>query len=324
MPSPDAPGAARVSAVIPTYNRGPLIARAIDSVLAQSRPPDEIVVVDDGSVDDTAERIAPYLDRVRYVRQENAGSSAARNRGVEEAVHPWIAFLDSDDHWRPDHLRRMVNAIEATGGAARFYFGDTLGSGTEGGRSFWELAGLEIDGPYLLAPDASDWVMRSIQPTMLQSSVFRRSAYRAVGGLDPAIALRHDTLLFFRLGLGGPACAVAQAGAIMTDDDAPGARLSAALSDETPRYWEETVAIYGALVRDTPGLRPEHRRELGRRLAMAHLRLARFALARHSAREASAHGLHALRSGPGLVARRAGQRARRVLPLRSGGSRTPG
>ncbi len=314
-----------MSAVIPTYNRGPLIARAVESVLAQSHRPDEIIVVDDGSVDDTALRIAPYLDRVRYVRQDNAGSSAARNRGAQEASHPWIAFLDSDDHWRPDHLRRIVGAIEATGGAARFYFGDTLGSGTEGGRSFWDLAGLEIDGPYALTPDAGDWVMRSIQPTMLQSSVFRRGTYLAIGGLNPAIALRHDTLLFFQLGLGGPACAVAGAGAVMTDDDAPGARLSATLSDETPRYWEETVAIYGTLLHDTHALRPAHRRELRRRLAMGHLRLARFALGRRAVGEVAGHGARALLSSPRLVATRAAGAVSRAAPrLRGGSSRTPG
>ena len=246
MPTPRPSGEPLISAVIPTYNRGPLIARAIESVLEQTRPPDEIVVVDDGSADDTPQRVRPYLDRIRYVPQDNAGSSAARNRGVDEASHPWIAFLDSDDSWRPDHLRLMVDAIVATGGAARFYFGDTIGSGTEGGRSFWSLAGLAVAGPHQLAPDASDWVMRPIQPTMLQSSVFRRADYLAVGGLDPAIALRHDTLLFLQLGLGGSACAVAGAGAVMTDDDAPGARLSATHSDQTPRYWEETVAAVRA------------------------------------------------------------------------------
>ena len=125
-----------ITAVVPTYNRGPLIARALESILGQTRTPDEVVVVDDGSTDDTQERIQAYAGRVRYVRQPNAGGSAARNRGVEEATHPWVAFLDSDDHWRPEHIERMSDAIAATDGAAGFYFADTLGSSAEGaGRS---------------------------------------------------------------------------------------------------------------------------------------------------------------------------------------------
>ena len=67
-----------ITAVVPTYNRGPLIARALESILGQTLPPDEVVVVDDGSTDDTAERMRAYEDRVRYVRQPNAGGSAAR------------------------------------------------------------------------------------------------------------------------------------------------------------------------------------------------------------------------------------------------------
>jgi glycosyltransferase involved in cell wall biosynthesis len=317
LPKPDPRGTPRVSAVIPTYNRGPLIARAIESVLGQTRPPDEIVVVDDGSADDTAERVRPYLDRIRYVRQANAGSSAARNRGVHEASHPWIAFLDSDDHWRPDHLRLMVAAIAATGGAARFYFGDTIGSQTEGGQSFWSLAGLEISGPFELAADGSDWVMRSTQPTMLQASVFRRATYIAVGGLDPAIALRHDTLLFLQLGLGGAVCAVAGAGAVMTDDDAPGARLSATHSDETPRYWRETVTLYERVLRDSSGLRASHRRDLRRRLAMAHMRLARFALADRAPAHVAGHAGRAALYSPRIATRRA------ATAVRPRAARTP-
>lgn len=290
-------------------------------MLGQTRPPDEIVVVDDGSSDDTPERVVPYLDRIRYVRQENGGSSAARNTGVRKARHPWIAFLDSDDHWRPDHLRLMADAIRATDGRARFYFGDTLGSDTEGGRSFWSLAGLSVPPPHLLVDDASDWVMSPIQPTMLQSSVFRRADYVAVGGLDPGVALRHDTLLFFELGLGGAACAVVGAGAVMTDDDAPGARLSASLSHETPRYWEETVAVYGRVLGGVPGIAPEHRRELRRRLAVAHLRLGRYAAARRAPGETAAELARAIRTSPGSMAARLGRRALR--PLSGGAARTP-
>src|SRR5262249_25220663 len=88
-----------VSVVIATYNSSRFIAQAVQSVLEQTYRPVEIVVVDDGSNDDTAEVLACYRDRVRYVYQDNRGPAAARNRGIAEANGELLAFLDADDQW---------------------------------------------------------------------------------------------------------------------------------------------------------------------------------------------------------------------------------
>jgi glycosyltransferase involved in cell wall biosynthesis len=101
----------QISAVIPAYNRENTVARAIDSALSQEYSASEIIVIDDGSTDQTRKVVETYCKEVRYVYQTNGGVSAARNRGVNEAKCEWIAFLDSDDYWLPQHLRRMVNAI---------------------------------------------------------------------------------------------------------------------------------------------------------------------------------------------------------------------
>lgn len=93
-----------ISVVIPAYNAAKSIVRAVDSVLAQTRRPDEIIVVDDGSTDETAQRIKQYGSQVRYIYQENAGPSVARNKGIEAAKNKWIAFLDADDQWLPERL----------------------------------------------------------------------------------------------------------------------------------------------------------------------------------------------------------------------------
>lgn len=93
-----------VSVVIPAYNAEGFISLAINSVLAQSYQPDEVIVVDDGSTDKTARRIKEFAPAVRYIYQENAGPSVARNRGIEEAGSEWIAFLDADDEWLPERL----------------------------------------------------------------------------------------------------------------------------------------------------------------------------------------------------------------------------
>jgi glycosyltransferase involved in cell wall biosynthesis len=99
-----------VSVIIPTHNRAHLITRAVTSVLSATRPEDEVIVVDDGSTDDTAGVLATFHGRIRYVRTENRGAGAARNHGIRLARHPLIAFLDSDDEWMPDslELKRMV------------------------------------------------------------------------------------------------------------------------------------------------------------------------------------------------------------------------
>lgn len=92
------------SVVIPNYNNGATLARAIDSVLAQRYPAHEIIVVDDGSSDDSRTVAARYGERVRYVYQPNAGVSAARNRGAALATGDWLAFLDADDVFLPNRL----------------------------------------------------------------------------------------------------------------------------------------------------------------------------------------------------------------------------
>ncbi|BAN36768.1 glycosyltransferase [Sulfuricella denitrificans skB26] len=93
------------SVIIPAYNSETTLARAIDSVLAQTYPAQEIIVVDDGSADGTAEVVARYGDKLCYMRQDNAGVSSARNHGARIASGDWLAFLDADDWYYPDRLR---------------------------------------------------------------------------------------------------------------------------------------------------------------------------------------------------------------------------
>ena len=102
-----------VSVIIPAYNAQKHIKRAIDCVLAQTLKPDEIIIVDDGSKDDTANIVKRYGDKVRYVYQENAGPSAARNTGIEAACSKWVAFLDGDDEWAEDKLELQVDILKS-------------------------------------------------------------------------------------------------------------------------------------------------------------------------------------------------------------------
>ncbi len=100
-----------LSVIIPTFNRCDLTSRAITSVLHQTRLPDEILIIDDGSIDSTPETLPGQFPETRYIRQENGGVSAARNRGIQEAGGDWLAFLDSDDEWLPRKLERQADAL---------------------------------------------------------------------------------------------------------------------------------------------------------------------------------------------------------------------
>lgn len=103
-----------LSVVIPLYNKAPHIIKAVESVLAQSASPDEIIVVDDGSTDGGGDLLSPYVEKfgVRLFRQENSGVSAARNRGVYAATGEYVAFLDADDVWLPNHLATLRRLID--------------------------------------------------------------------------------------------------------------------------------------------------------------------------------------------------------------------
>src|SRR5918993_2695584 len=104
----------RVSVVIPAYNAAPLIGAALDSVFSQSFTDLECIVVDDGSRDERQllEALAPWRDRIVYVRQENGGPAKARNTGIARARGELIAFLDADDEWLPEKLSRQVAFFE--------------------------------------------------------------------------------------------------------------------------------------------------------------------------------------------------------------------
>lgn len=101
-----------ISVVIPAYNAERFIRRAVDGVLRQTCPAQEIIVVDDGSTDGTAEVVRQFGAKVRYLHQANAGVSVARNTGIQAAQGEWIAFLDADDEWYPEKLRLQTELLQ--------------------------------------------------------------------------------------------------------------------------------------------------------------------------------------------------------------------
>lgn len=110
-----------VSVIIPTYNRLRFLREALDSVCAQTVPPQEVIVVDDGSQEDIASGISDHPARTRIIRQDRQGPGAARNRGLSEATCEYIAFLDSDDVWLPSKLEVYLSRIAASKSNAVYY-----------------------------------------------------------------------------------------------------------------------------------------------------------------------------------------------------------
>ena len=188
----------RVTAAITTYNRAPFLPGAIESVLVQTFTEYELLVVDDGSTDDTGAALAPYADRIRVVRQENGGRSAARNTAVREARTPLVSFLDSDDRWVPDKLARQVPVLETDPGVAMVHGhvdvidddGALMREETERHREMFSRSNAHIS----YARWAFDCRCFSSALTA------RTEAILAVGGYDTALLL-DDYDLYLRLAL---------------------------------------------------------------------------------------------------------------------------
>ncbi len=102
----------KISVIIPTFNRINTTTQAVDSVVGQTVVPEEIIVVDDGSTDETSQHIRNHYPDVQLITQENQGVSAARNAGIRKAKGEWIALLDSDDEWLPQKLELQIEVVE--------------------------------------------------------------------------------------------------------------------------------------------------------------------------------------------------------------------
>jgi glycosyltransferase involved in cell wall biosynthesis len=297
-----------IAAVIPVHNRVGTVTRALESVLSQTRRPDEIVVVDDGSTDATPAVVRGFGSEVTLIQQPQGGASAARNTGVASSSSDFVAFLDSDDIWVPDHLARMDEAITATSGAAWLYFSDMTFADAYGGGRVWKNAHFSLDDAFELRERDKQWLFTPIQPIMIQASVVSRDAYLSVGGSDPNLPRRGDTHVIFKLGLGGPMCAVAGVAGQWTADD-PNS-LTQSFSDDHELYMACTVYLYRDLLDRYPDLDPEARRILRRRLANGYFELARKAGLRLPLRAAS-NLVRTFQNDPAVLTTRIGRGVRR-------------
>jgi glycosyltransferase involved in cell wall biosynthesis len=186
-----------VSTVIPTYNRSADVVVAVESALAQRYPADrqEILVIDDGSTDDTAAAVARFGERVRYLPKANGGVSAARNHGIAHARGDAIAFLDSDDTWDPDKLAAQVEVLAARPAVALVLTSMLI---VDAQRrpigEFSRRSTLPVDGLIL------SYVLQN--PAMTPSSAMVRTRVaRDIGGFDTNLRTAEDLDFHLRVAL---------------------------------------------------------------------------------------------------------------------------
>jgi glycosyltransferase involved in cell wall biosynthesis len=235
-----------VSVIVTVYNRFELTKRAVESVLAQTLPVSEILLMDDGSFDGTSEMLPAYMagnpawrDRVHYSHQENQGPGAARNNGIAKAKGEWLAFIDNDDLWLPQKLEwqfRALNQFKDQCGACisdAWFMNNPYMKMT-----LFQLAGKQHSETIGIIPDPLKYMLETnsvvgVHPVWLQNLVTRTDLARRVGGFDPKLRFGDDDDFAFRLGCETKFCFVNMP-MVMIDRTPPAARHNGA-----NRRWDD-------------------------------------------------------------------------------------
>jgi len=184
------------SVVLPTFNRAALLGRAIESVLGQSQRDLELIVVDDGSTDGTADVVGRFADqRIRYLRQPaNRGQAAARNEGVRHARGALLAFQDSDDVWLPSKLERFLAAFASADAAVGVVYSDMTRVWLDG-RAEYHRSPSVVRGRLLDSPAC----FYQVAGLGIQATVIRRWCFERAGGFNERLRCFEDLDLFIRL-----------------------------------------------------------------------------------------------------------------------------
>lgn len=184
----------KVSVIIPAYNHGRFLSETVSSVLAQTYQDFELVVVDDGSTDNTRQVVNIFRDpKIKYLYQENRGLSAARNTGIHASAGEYIALLDSDDIWLPRKLELQVGLLDSHPAAALVYsdaylFDDQTGT----------ITGRFLDGKGVFSGKVLRHLL-SIQFIKPSTAVIRRSVFETVGYFDESIREVQDRDMWLRI-----------------------------------------------------------------------------------------------------------------------------
>lgn len=192
-----------VSVIVPTYNRAGVICETIENVFQQTYRNIELIVVDDGSTDETRSVLKSYGSRIRWVSQENAGPAAARNRGIGMAEGEIVAFQDSDDAWHPTKIERQVSLLQRAGDSVVCCLCNSIVEIP--GRVVRSFDNAPID------PPIAEGIWLNVTEVLVtrallfnQAAAVRREVLTRIGGFDESFRLLEDVELALRLSLEGP------------------------------------------------------------------------------------------------------------------------
>ena len=195
-----------VSVIIPTFNGAQFIGRTLDSILQQDYPPAEIIVVNDGSTDDTASVVRTYAPGVRLIDIENGGPTGARLTAVRAAKSEWLAFCDSDDLWHPDHLSGLVGLADTHSVPFAFSNFRHVKNGQRADKShfeadpnFWMQPGRPVGNDGFIAEAPLFLRVLSHQAVFPSCILVHRAFFDRVGGLNPALGRNVSEDLEFTL-----------------------------------------------------------------------------------------------------------------------------
>jgi glycosyltransferase involved in cell wall biosynthesis len=302
----------RVSVIVPTYNRATFLERTIESIFAQSVTVDEVLLVDDGSTDETramVERLrAAHLEwtgRCQYLWQEHQGKSVALNTGLQIATGDWIAFNDSDDLWRPEKLELQFRALGQFESAGACFTDACFVNHPSMKETAFELALPDRTSLFGIRHDIATLYASTSQPIYMQTLIVSRDVMRAFGEFDPTFLMGMDTDLAFRLGLLTPMCYV---NAPLVEIDRTEHR-TIGLMTEFPFHSIDRLHVHERMIARwiemTKASHPQLRPRLRDRLSLAQNVLANHYLAREDFQTARSILGRAVRSSrrPNMVAK---------------------
>ena len=247
-----------MSVIIPTFNRGSRVINAIESVLRQTYTDFEVVVVDDGSTDDTSERLKPYVGRINYVYQQNRGAAAAQSKGVALATGKWVSILGDDDEWLPTKLEcqfeALANCREECGGCftnCQFIMDGVLQ------QTIFDESGFKPQQRFGIL---NDWFRHQVERYPIiwaQSLLVQRSLFNEVGGFDENMVLHEDSDLIFRLALKTKLCFVSDP-LVWIDRTLSQSRLTELIDFWNDSQFSSRAYMYAKWL-DLSGLDPEVR-----------------------------------------------------------------
>ncbi len=179
-----------VSVIIPTYNRAAMVREAVESVFRQTFVDFQLIVVDDGSTDDTSEALSPFRPRLTYLYQAHRGVSAARNLGIEAALGRWIAFLDSDDLWLPEKLKAQVE-----------FFRQNPEARVNQTEEIWIRKGRRVNPKKKHKKISGDLFAPSLKLCLVSPSavMIEKALFNDLGGFDESLPACEDYDLWLRI-----------------------------------------------------------------------------------------------------------------------------